>query len=92
MRSTRIYPLLKGYRHLPEVDMQRLEEMLVGLSQLMIDCPEIVELDLNPVVLRRGQTADRRCPPEGQGRRDPVTRAPGHQPVPAGVRDKPGIG
>jgi len=57
MKSTRVYQLLKGYRNRPPADLGRLEEILIGLSQLVIDFPEIAELDINPLILR----GDRPC-------------------------------
>ena len=55
MEETRILPLLKGYRNHPPADLEKLEEVLIRLSQLVIDFPEIVELDMNPVVIKEGQ-------------------------------------
>ena len=43
-------PLLKGYRGEKGINMQALEEMLMKLSDLLLDHPSISELDLNPVV------------------------------------------
>jgi acetyltransferase len=54
MQETKAYSLLKGYRNRPAADMQRLEEMIVRLSQLLIDFPEIAELDMNPVLIKNG--------------------------------------
>jgi len=51
MESTRIHRLLTGYRNRPAANMLLLEETLIRLSQLVTDFPEIVELDMNPVVL-----------------------------------------
>ena len=51
MESTRVYQLLKGYRNRPRADFHRLEEILISLSQLVTDFPEIVELDINPLIL-----------------------------------------
>jgi len=53
IESTRVCQLLKGYRNRPPADMGRLEEILIRLSQLVIDFPEIVELDINPLLLTR---------------------------------------
>jgi len=53
--KTRIYKILQGYRHVPPADLDRLAEILVRLSQLVTDHPEIVELDINPLVLSGGQ-------------------------------------
>jgi len=55
MEETSILPLLKGYRHSPPADLEKLEELLMRLSQLVIDFPEIVELDINPVLIKNGQ-------------------------------------
>jgi acetyltransferase len=54
MQETKAYSLLKGYRSRPAADMQRLEEMIIRLSQLLIDFPEIAELDMNPVLIKDG--------------------------------------
>jgi acetyltransferase len=55
MEETRILPLLKGYRSHPPADLEKLEELLMRLSQLVIDFPEIVELDIKPVLVKNGQ-------------------------------------
>ncbi len=44
------YPLLKGYRNTPPVDIDALVEILCSTSRLVMDNPEIKELDLNPVM------------------------------------------
>jgi acetyltransferase len=54
MQETKAYSLLQGYRNRPAADMERLEEMLIRLSQLLIDFPEIAELDMNPVLIKDG--------------------------------------
>ena len=36
-------------------DMEPLEEMIIRLSQLLIDFPEIAELDMNPVLIKDGK-------------------------------------
>ncbi len=55
MQETKAYSLLQGYRNRPAADMQRLEEMIIRLSQLLIDFPEIAELDMNPVLIKDGK-------------------------------------
>jgi acetyltransferase len=55
MQETKAYRLLSGYRNRPAAEMALLEEMLVRLSQLLIDVPEIKEADLNPVVVKNGK-------------------------------------
>jgi len=50
LQSLRLYPILKGIRGQQGVDLEKLVETLLALSQLAIDYPAIAELDLNPVV------------------------------------------
>lgn len=54
LEQTRVYKILKGYRGRPGVDMHQLEELILRLSQLMVDFPEIKELDMNPVIVKDG--------------------------------------
>jgi acetyl-CoA synthetase (ADP-forming) len=42
--------LLKGYRNSEPVDIDALAQVLVNVSKLLMDHPEIKELDLNPVM------------------------------------------
>jgi len=42
--------LLKGYRNTDPVDIDALAQVLVSISNLLMDHPEIRELDLNPVM------------------------------------------
>ena len=50
IEKTRAYELLKGFRGLPPVNMTKVEETLVNFSQLIIDYPEIKEIDVNPLI------------------------------------------
>jgi acetyltransferase len=47
---TRVARLLAGYRNRPPADMDTLYAVLVQLSRLVSDIPEIVELDMNPLL------------------------------------------
>jgi len=47
---TRVSKLLAGYRDHPKVDLDALEDVLIALSQMLADLPEIVELDVNPLL------------------------------------------
>lgn len=49
MERTRIYRELQGYRDTPGVDMESLHLTLLKVSQLIIDHPQIAELDINPL-------------------------------------------
>lgn len=44
-------PLLAGYRGRPAADLQALRETLLKLSELAADLPDIVELDINPLLV-----------------------------------------
>ena len=55
MQETKAYALLSGYRSCSPAHMEKLEEMIIRLSQLLIDFPEVKEIDLNPVVVKKGQ-------------------------------------
>jgi len=48
---TRISKLLAGYRDQPPVDMDALCETLIHISQMIVDIPEIQELDINPLLV-----------------------------------------
>ena len=47
---TRVWRLLQGYRDRPPVDMDALCLTLVQISQMIVDIPEIMELDINPLL------------------------------------------
>jgi acetate---CoA ligase (ADP-forming) len=49
VRGVRGFPLLAGYRGAPPGDVAALEELLLRVSQLAGDHPEIGEMDLNPL-------------------------------------------
>jgi acetyl coenzyme A synthetase (ADP forming)-like protein len=50
LREIRGFPLLQGYRGQPPADMGALRDVLLRVSRLADEVPEIVELDLNPVI------------------------------------------
>jgi acetyltransferase len=54
MQETKVFTLLKGYRNRRPADMEQLEEIIIRLSQLLIDFPEISELDMNPLLIKDG--------------------------------------
>ncbi|NOK57462.1 MAG: CoA-binding protein [Chloroflexi bacterium AL-W] len=58
VRAIRTYALLKGVRGEPPADVAAAEEILLRVSQLVVDFPEIVEMDMNPLVVHnRGEGA-----------------------------------
>jgi acyl-CoA synthetase (NDP forming) len=48
--EVKAYPLLKGYRNTPPTDINAIVKVLLNTSKLIMDYPEIKELDLNPVL------------------------------------------
>jgi acetyltransferase len=51
MEETKVYQLLKGYRGSPPVDLKRLDETMLLFSQLLVDFPQIKEIDINPLLI-----------------------------------------
>ncbi len=51
IESLKIYPLLTGYRGTKPKNIEKLIEVLIRLSYLAADYPEIKELDINPVLV-----------------------------------------
>jgi acyl-CoA synthetase (NDP forming) len=51
VRSIKGYKLLSGFRGEPRTDIATIERMLVGLSDLVLNHPEIKELDVNPLLV-----------------------------------------
>ena len=50
LHGIRGFRLLQGYRGHPPADLDALREVLLRVSRLAEEVPEIVELDLNPVI------------------------------------------
>lgn len=51
LESLKIFPLLKGYRGSTPKNVDKLIDVLIRLSYLAADYPEIKELDINPLVV-----------------------------------------
>lgn len=51
IESLRIYPLLRGYRGSQPKNTEKLIQVLIRLSYLAADYPEITELDINPLLV-----------------------------------------
>ena len=75
LRGLRSFALLTGFRGQPPADLAALRELLLRVSFLAQEVPEIVELDLNPVMAL----------PEGQGCRVVDARARVARPAAAGA-------
>jgi acetyltransferase len=54
--ETRVKRMLTGYRGMPLMDINAIKELLLRISQMVKDIPEIIEMDINPVkVLPEGK-------------------------------------
>ena len=51
LESLKSWPLLRGYRGKPAVNIDRLIEILMRFSYLIADYPEIQEMDVNPLLV-----------------------------------------
>lgn len=50
LKELKAYPLLAGARGGEAVDLKALAALVAAVAKLMNDCPEVAELDLNPVL------------------------------------------
>jgi len=50
IERTKAYKLLQGFRGLPPANIQKIEETMINFSQLIVDHPEIQEIDINPLI------------------------------------------
>jgi acyl-CoA synthetase (NDP forming) len=57
LKELKAYPLLQGVRGKGRADIKALIEVICRVSALLTNCPEISEMDLNPVIVH----------PDGQG-------------------------
>jgi acetyltransferase len=57
LKELKAYPLLQGVRGKGKADIKALIEVICRVSTLLTKCPEICEMDLNPVIVH----------PDGQG-------------------------
>ena len=57
MEETKVYRLLQGYRGKPPADLKQLEQIIVSFSNLIVDFPEILEVDINPIAVQNGKAS-----------------------------------
>jgi acetyltransferase len=48
---TRVAKLLHGYRDHPPAQLEALYDVLIAVSQMLVDLPELLELDINPLLV-----------------------------------------
>ena len=51
IRETKAYTLLRGIRGEKPADLKALEEVILRVGQLSVDFPEILEMDVNPLMV-----------------------------------------
>ena len=51
IQSTRIYPTLAAFHHLPAANMEHLEEVLLRVSEMVCELPQLRAAELNPVIV-----------------------------------------
>ena len=51
VQRTRVAKLLMGFRDTPAADQESLHAVLVAVSQLLADVPQVAELDINPLLV-----------------------------------------
>ena len=57
MQDTKVYKMLQGFRGKPPANFERIEEILVNFSNLVVDFPEIAEIDINPLAIANGKAS-----------------------------------
>ena len=57
MQDTKVYKMLQGFRGKPAADFEKLEEILVNFSNLIVDFPEITEIDINPLAISNSKAS-----------------------------------
>jgi len=50
LKELKVYPILKGARGGKGVNLKKITQYLLAISQLITDSPQIKELDFNPVI------------------------------------------
>ena len=55
IEDTKVYRLLGGHRKRHALDILQLESLLIRLSHLVIDFPEIMEMEVNPLAVDNGR-------------------------------------
>ena len=60
--EVKAYPILRGYRGQPPLDINMIVKILLSTSRLVMDHQEIKELDLNPIMVyeKGAKTVDAR--------------------------------
>ena len=55
MEETKVYQLLKGYRKMSPANLKLLDELMVLFSQMLVDFPQLKEVDINPLFISENE-------------------------------------
>jgi acetyltransferase len=55
IEETKAYRLMQGWRGKPPADLEALEETIINFSNLVVEFPEIAEIDINPLCISNGK-------------------------------------
>mgnify|MGYP003987272805 CR=1 FL=1 len=58
IEKTKVSRALKGFRNISKIEMSILEGLLIRTSRLAMDFPEIVALDINPLMVKNGSITE----------------------------------
>jgi len=50
IKEIKAYKILEGARGMPPSDQETLADILVKTSKMLMECPEVKELDMNPIL------------------------------------------
>ncbi|MDZ7741981.1 MAG: bifunctional acetate--CoA ligase family protein/GNAT family N-acetyltransferase [Bacteroidota bacterium] len=56
LKSLKIYPLLRGYRGSDRKNIEKIIEVMIRMSYMAADYPEIEELDINPIIVTKSDS------------------------------------
>jgi succinyl-CoA synthetase beta subunit len=51
IEDTKGFRILQGFRKQPPADLEALKTCLVGVSELLVEHPEVQNLDINPILV-----------------------------------------
>lgn len=55
MEETKVYRMIQGFRGKQPADIRQLEQIMVAFSNILVDFPEIAEMDINPIAISDGK-------------------------------------
>jgi len=61
--SSKVFKLLSGYRNMEKVNLNALERLIKNVSKMVLEIPEIVEFEINPVIStsKKSYSVDIKC-------------------------------